>query len=151
MGHGDLSGDLIHEVSEDGFVTLRPLRDHKTPGAWLEVEIEGEVDRRTASELIVELERVLAIGTKKPTRIDGWLIDEFFRRHLSRTNGEPSYSQYPPRMLSRRANWSERPNNHKPRLNTTTLNKLRTITAVPNGMKKVPGSSIRTARAELMT
>lgn len=65
--------------------------------------------------------------------------------------GGSAVSQYPPRMPSWRANSSERPNNHNPRLITTTLNKLRMITTVPKGMKKVPGSSIRTVRAELMT
>ncbi len=89
-GHGDLSEDLIHQVSEDGFLTLRPLRDRKTVAAWIEFEIEREVDRRTATELIEELDRVLAAGSGRRIRIEPWLIEEFFHRHLTRTDGEPT-------------------------------------------------------------
>ena len=87
-GYGGLSDELIDHVAEYGFLSLRQLRGMKTPSAWLSHEIESEVDSRTAFELTEALERTLGHGTTR--QIDDWLAEEFFIRHLERTDGEPS-------------------------------------------------------------
>jgi hypothetical protein len=68
-------------------MTLRQLRDFKTPAAWLSHEIDHEVDSGTTRDLIDSIERTLGLGNA--TKIDDWLVEEFFIRHLERTEGEP--------------------------------------------------------------
>jgi hypothetical protein len=87
-GYGDLLESLITDVSEYGFLSLRPIRSHRTVGSWLAEEIEREVDRNAGSELLGQLERLLS-GDDVGIGIDDWLDREFFKRHLARTDGEP--------------------------------------------------------------
>ncbi len=87
-GYGDLSEDLIHDVSEFGFLTLRPVRGHRTVGSWLTFEIEAEAGD-TGGEVVAEVERLLS-DNRPDVGIDQWLDAEFFGRHLARTQGEPS-------------------------------------------------------------
>jgi Mrp family chromosome partitioning ATPase len=89
FGFGDVSEELIARVAEDGFVTLRPVKDYRTAAAWLRHEIETEVDETTALELIDGIERVLIDGVDGASTLDGWLGKEFFRKHLRKTDGEP--------------------------------------------------------------
>jgi len=86
-GHGGLSKSLIDTMVEYGFLTLRQLRGFKTPAAWLSYEIDNEVDSVTARDLIDLIEHTLGLGNV--TKIDDWLVEEFFTRHLERTDGEP--------------------------------------------------------------
>lgn len=88
-GIGDYSDELIHEISESGFVSLRPLRDNKTAASWLKLEIEREVDRKTAKLIISEMERIISAVHGQSLDLDEWLAREFFSRHLRRTDGEP--------------------------------------------------------------
>lgn len=89
-GFGDYSEELVKAVTENGFVPLRPLRERKTVASWLKLEIEREADRRTAASIIEEMERVISADRQVPASIDDWLAEEFFRRHLSRTEGQPT-------------------------------------------------------------
>lgn len=89
-GFGDYSEELVKAVTEDGFVPLRPLKERRTVSSWLKQEIEREADQRTAASIIEEMERVISADRPAPASIDDWLAEEFFRRHLSRTNNEPT-------------------------------------------------------------
>jgi hypothetical protein len=87
-GYGDLMESLIHDVSQNGFLPLRPIKGHRTVGAWLTQEIERELETEAGSELVSRFERLLTRGDADES-VDGWLEEEFFRRHLERTDGEP--------------------------------------------------------------
>jgi Mrp family chromosome partitioning ATPase len=87
-GYGDIMENLIHDVSENGFLPLRPINGHRTVGAWLIQEIEREVDSTPGSEIVNQFERLLT-GADSDDTVDDWLEQEFFRRHLERTGGEP--------------------------------------------------------------
>ena len=88
-GHGDLSEGLIKDVSVDGFISLKPLGDHRTVASWLTQEIEREVDPVIAVELLDEMHRVLSERFSSQPGLDNWLSAEFFRRHIARTHGQP--------------------------------------------------------------
>ena len=87
-GYGDLLESLIHDVSEFGFLSLRPVKRHRTVGSWLTEEIEREVEWGSGAELVGQVERLIS-GDKPEVGIDDWLDREFFKRHLERTEGEP--------------------------------------------------------------
>jgi Mrp family chromosome partitioning ATPase len=89
-GFGDYSEELVKAVTEDGFVPLSPLKERRTVSSWLKLEIEREADERTAASIIEEMERVISADRPTPASIDDWLAEEFFRRHLSRTNNQPT-------------------------------------------------------------
>ncbi len=89
-GLGDLSPELVDQVAEDGFVSLRALRGHRTAGSWLRQEIEREAGEFTADNIISQMERILGGGIDEEVSIDEWLIKEFFKRHLAKTEGQPS-------------------------------------------------------------
>ncbi|MGB7860514.1 MAG: hypothetical protein WBM90_08455, partial [Acidimicrobiia bacterium] len=88
FGLGGLSDELIEAVENDGFISLKQLAGYRTPAAWISHEIEADVDARTAVDLIDAMERALGHGA--PRRIDSWLEEEFFARHLDRMGGEPA-------------------------------------------------------------
>jgi hypothetical protein len=87
-GYGDLLETLTHDVSQYGFLSLQPIRSHRTVGSWLTEEIETEIESHSGAEVVKEVERFLS-GDQPNVGIDGWLDGEFFRRHLARTDGEP--------------------------------------------------------------
>ena len=87
-GYGDLLEALIHDVSEFGFLSLRPVRSHRTVGSWLTEEVEREVEWQSGSEVVGQMERLLS-GDQPGVGVDDWLDREFFTRHLERTEGEP--------------------------------------------------------------
>lgn len=87
-GYGDLIETLTNDVVEFGFLSLRPVRGHRTVGSWLTNEIEGEVIE-WGPEVVTEVERLLS-GNQPDFGIDLWLDSEFFKRHLLRTQGEPA-------------------------------------------------------------
>jgi len=87
-GYGDLLESLIHDVSEYGFLSLRPVKRHRTVGSWLTEEIEREVEWGSGAELVGQVERLIS-GDQPEVGIDDWLDREFFKRHLERTDGEP--------------------------------------------------------------
>lgn len=86
-GYGDLIESLIHDVSEYGFLSLRPVKRHRTVGSWLSEEIEREVEWGSGAELVAQLERL--ISGDQAGGIDDWLDREFLQRHLQRTEGQP--------------------------------------------------------------
>ena len=88
-GQGGFSEELINAVSTDGFLSLRPLADHSTVGQWLEDELKREMSQQTAQEVIDRLERILSKQAGKVITVDAWLSEQFFTRHLARTDGEP--------------------------------------------------------------
>jgi hypothetical protein len=61
----------------------------RTPGDWLLHEISNEIGAGTGKQLIEGMERVLG-RRGSPYLVDDFLADEFFVRHLDRSNGEPS-------------------------------------------------------------
>ncbi|HEU4894611.1 MAG TPA: hypothetical protein VFT85_02145, partial [Acidimicrobiia bacterium] len=87
-GYGDLLEALIHDVSEYGFLSLRPVKRHRTVGSWLTEEIEREVEWNSGAELVGQVERLIS-GDQPEVGIDDWLDREFFTRHLERTDGQP--------------------------------------------------------------
>lgn len=86
-GHGGLTQELIGAMSDYGFLSLRPLKGLSTVSEWLKHEIANETGASSAEELIRSMERALGRGEERS--IDQWLAEEFFRRHLERTRGEP--------------------------------------------------------------
>jgi Mrp family chromosome partitioning ATPase len=88
-GFGDFSPDLIDHIAEDGFVSLRPLRGHRTAASWLRQELEDEAGEHMATEIIGQMERIITRDAEHPVSIDDWLVREFFKRHLAKTEGEP--------------------------------------------------------------
>jgi len=87
-GYGDIIENLIHDVSEDGFLPLMAMSGHRTVGSWLTQEIERELDSAPGSELVTRFEGLLTAANPDES-VDDWLEREFFRRHLERTAGEP--------------------------------------------------------------
>ena len=87
-GYGDLLKRLIEDVSEYGFISLQPVKNHRTVGSWLTEEIEHEVSWDSGAEVVGRFERMLS-GDGALEGIDTWLDREFFTRHLERTEGEP--------------------------------------------------------------
>ncbi len=92
-GFGDLSEELAHDVDEFAFISLRPLRNHRTLAGWLKFEIGGETDEATAIEIIDGIERVLADRSGEVVDVDEWLSQKFFQYHIDRTGGEPAIWQ----------------------------------------------------------
>lgn len=89
-GLGDLSVDLIDQITDDGFVSLRGLRSHRTAASWLRQEIEREAGEFTADNIVSQMERILSEGVSYEVTIDEWLITEFFKRHLAKMEGHPA-------------------------------------------------------------
>lgn len=88
-GEAGVSPELISEVVDHGFVTLRPVTGHPTIGQLLEDEIRRESDPGTATSIRDGMERILSARVGRAVTIDDWLAEHFFRRHLARTDGEP--------------------------------------------------------------
>jgi Mrp family chromosome partitioning ATPase len=86
---GELSDELVREVSEKGYVPLTPGTDLRTVGQWLKAEIQRETSPITAGAVIEEMERILSTHDGHQTDIDKWLSENFFKRHLRRSVGEP--------------------------------------------------------------
>lgn len=91
-GYGGLPETLIDDVTTYGFLSLRPIRNHRTVGSWLTQEIEEEVEWESSAGVVTEFERLLC-GDNPDDGIDNWLDREFFQRHLVRTQGEPEVWQ----------------------------------------------------------
>jgi len=90
-GEGDFSDDVVDEVSLSGFLPFRSLTEHPSVGRWLMEELHSEVAPHTADAIVAEMEEILAVGTgREVVTVDDWLANEFFLRHLKRTNGDPS-------------------------------------------------------------
>lgn len=90
QGQSDYSDDLVELIVSDGFLPLQPTPERPSVGMWLAQELNRELEPATARAVIHEVERVL--GTRSPRgeqTIDEWLSEQFFRRHLNRTRGEP--------------------------------------------------------------
>lgn len=87
-GYGDMMEALIHDVSEHGFLSLRAIRGHTTVGSWLTQEIEREIDSNSGPEIVERFQNLLT-GDDSERTVDEWLEQEFFRRHVERTDGEP--------------------------------------------------------------
>ena len=92
-GSGNLSEKLTHDVDEFAFISLRPLRNHRTVASWLKFEIGGETDEATSIEIIDGIERVLAGRSGEVVAVDEWLSQKFFQHHIDRTGGEPAIWQ----------------------------------------------------------
>lgn len=88
-GFGGFTEDLIHEVSELGFMTLKPMRGCTTVGEWIKREIGEEVDSATGAQVVDQIEAVISAGVGEPMTMDRWLNSQFFRRHAIRRQGEP--------------------------------------------------------------
>lgn len=87
-GYADLAEDLISEVSENGFLSFKPISGHRTVGEWIVREIEDEVGRDVGGEVTAEFCNILG-AIDEDSELDVWLGREFFNRHLIRTGGEP--------------------------------------------------------------
>jgi len=92
-GFGDLSTELIEAVEEFGFISLYPLKGHRTMSSWILSDIEIEVGVETAAEILDELERILTLSRNEPIDIDSWLSGEFMHRHVLRSDGQLSIVQ----------------------------------------------------------
>ena len=87
-GYGGLPANLIDDVSDFGFLSLRPIRSHRTVGNWITEEIQVEIQGSAGTELVLRLDEILGVDPDDGG-VDHWLSEEFFRRHLDRTGGDP--------------------------------------------------------------
>jgi hypothetical protein len=89
-GQASLSDELVNVVIEDGFIPLTPVRGYRTAGDWLTEELRWELGNEQGDRVAMEFASVLGGGgLNGAAALDGWLIDEFFKRHVDRSEGEP--------------------------------------------------------------
>lgn len=88
-GDGGLSPTLVSEMSDFGFMSLRKLNGFNTPAQWLRDEVASETGQVVADELLDAMEKALGRG-RKTLEVDAWLDEEFFIRHLEKTEGQPT-------------------------------------------------------------
>jgi Mrp family chromosome partitioning ATPase len=89
-GQGDFSDRLTGELHDNGFLPLRSVPDHHSVGTWLAGELHREAPGSTSDGIVQEMERILGFATGADSlSFDDWLAEEFFSRHLGRTNGDP--------------------------------------------------------------
>jgi Mrp family chromosome partitioning ATPase len=92
-GQANLSHDLIEIVLRDGHIPLTSVRGFRTVGDWLVEELRRELGSETGDRVAAEFARLLSDDLSDvsdvPGSLDSWLKDEFFTRHLKRTQGEP--------------------------------------------------------------
>ncbi len=89
-GQASLSDELVDVVIEDGFIPLTPIRGYRTVGDWLTEELRWELGNEQGDRVAMEFARLLGgVGLGSATALDLWLIAEFFKRHVDRSEGEP--------------------------------------------------------------
>jgi len=89
-GQESLSDELVDVVLEDGFIPLTPIRGYRTVGDWLTEELRWELGDDQGDRVAMEFARLLnGGGLSSAAALDAWLIDEFFKRHVGRSKGEP--------------------------------------------------------------
>jgi Mrp family chromosome partitioning ATPase len=89
-GQDDFPAGLTGELHDNGFLPLRTVPDHHSVGSWLAEELHREASGSTSAGIVQEMERILGFATGADSlSFDDWLAEEFFSRHLRRTNGDP--------------------------------------------------------------
>ncbi|MGA7097105.1 MAG: hypothetical protein WB245_06015 [Acidimicrobiia bacterium] len=89
-GESDYSDELVGLIASDGFLPLQSTPERPSVGMWLAQELNRELEPATARAMVHEIERVLGTKSARGVQtIDEWLGEQFFRRHLNRTKGEP--------------------------------------------------------------
>jgi hypothetical protein len=89
-GQESLSDELVGVVLEDGFIPLTPIRGYRTVGEWLTEELRWELGAEQGDRVAMEFASLLGGGgLNSAAALDGWLIDEFFKRHVAKSEGEP--------------------------------------------------------------
>lgn len=89
-GQTNLSPELIDVVLGQGFIPLTPVKGHHTAGELLASELVWELGSDQGHELAGRFSETLCSnGETKCESLDEWLIQEFFKRHIERMDGEP--------------------------------------------------------------
>jgi hypothetical protein len=89
-GQATLSDGLVDVVIEDGFIPLTPIPGYRTVGDWLTEELRWELGNEQGDRVAMEFARLLGgVGLGSAAALDLWLIKEFFKRHVQRSEGEP--------------------------------------------------------------
>lgn len=89
-GQASLSGGLVDVVLEDGFIPLTSIRGYRTVGEWLTEELRWELGNEQGDRVAMEFARLLGgVSIGSAASLNAWLIEEFFKRHIVRLEGEP--------------------------------------------------------------
>jgi hypothetical protein len=89
-GQGNLTEEVLDHVSTTGFMPLTLVNGHPRVGDHFRSEFESEVGDKIGGAIIDRIEEVLARGSGiEVPSLDRWLQEEFFKRHIERTKGEP--------------------------------------------------------------
>lgn len=89
-GHSDFSDDVI-AAARHGYMPLYEVRGLQSIGGHLAAEFRLQLGSRLGNRLGAEVARVLSEGAgTTDLTIDDWLAQEFFVRHLSSTENEPT-------------------------------------------------------------
>jgi len=89
-GQPNVSDDLVDAVRERAFIPLTRVKGIPSVGERLVSELRGEVGSKLGSQLAAEMSRVLTGDDANPAKsLNIWLAQEFFKRHLQRTDREP--------------------------------------------------------------
>lgn len=90
-GQDNISTALMNVILDYGFVPIRRVRGHRSIGDWLIDELRSELGDDHGEEIATELVRIVGEGDGEPaTALDTWISEEFFDRHLERTQREPA-------------------------------------------------------------
>lgn len=89
-GQSNISDELIQTVLDRGFIPVTRVKGMRSVGALIESELRWELGDSHGAELVEALTEVIDTESGGyPTPLDAWLAEEFFTRHVSRTDGEP--------------------------------------------------------------
>ena len=89
-GQPNVSDDLVDAVRERAFIPLTKVKGIPTVGERLVSELKGEVGGKLGNRLAAEMSRALTGDDADPAKtLNIWLAQEFFKRHVQRTDREP--------------------------------------------------------------
>jgi hypothetical protein len=89
-GQTSVSEDLVGVVFDHGFIPLTAVKDVPTVWHWLVLELENEVGIANGQRIAGQIARILTgVELPGPDEMDRWLSEEFFSRHVQRTDREP--------------------------------------------------------------
>lgn len=93
-GQANVSREMVDVANDIGFVPLTPTGSIPTVWDRMCSELIGEVGETHGRELASSISGVLTGSDEDDQRaMDRWIEDEFFRRHLDRTEREPDVWQ----------------------------------------------------------
>ena len=89
-GQTSVSEELVGVVFDHGFIPLTAVKDVPTVWHWLVLELENEVGIANGQRIAGQIARILTgVELPGPDEMDRWLSEEFFSRHVQRTDREP--------------------------------------------------------------